>query len=203
MKNRILVFLSLITLNFGVFAQTNLTYSLTRPIGGGNLNLVEFDMALGTETIVKTYLPSELNDYNPEATAFDNQNNRFITVGDFGSSVSLIAIDVTNGNIDFTYQSSTEEIFAIEVNGMSTVNISEISISGESILIFPNPCQNQIMIRSASKIENIKILDISGKIILSELEENSIIDVSVLPKGAYWINLTQSNKSLTKMILKQ
>ena len=92
MKKRILTLLCVVILNFGVSAQTNLTYSLTRPIGGGDLNLIEFNTSLGTETIIKTYLPSELNDYNPEATTFDNQNNHFITVGDFGGSDSLIAI---------------------------------------------------------------------------------------------------------------
>jgi len=179
------------------------TYSLTRPVGGGNLNLVEFDMSLGTESIVKTYLPSELNDYNPEATAFDNQNNHFITVGDFVGSDSLIAINVNNGNINFAYQSSTEEIFTIEVNGITAVDITEISVTNENILIYPNPCHNLIIIDSDRKVENVKISDVSGKIILSELEENSIIDISFLPVGAYWVSLTQANKSFTKMILKQ
>ena len=108
MKSKILIFISLIIINFEVLAQT--TYSLTRPYGGGNISLVEIDIVLGTETIVYTYPPSELYDYNPEATAFDNQNNRFVTIGYFnnGNSDSLIAIDITNGNIDFTYQSSTD-----------------------------------------------------------------------------------------------
>ncbi len=115
MNNKIITILILITLNLGAFAQVNLTYSLTRPKVGGNLNLVKFDLSLGTETIIKTYLPSELKDYNPEATAFDHQNNRFITVGNFGINESLIAINVTNGNIDFAYQSATEKIFSTEV----------------------------------------------------------------------------------------
>ena len=160
-------------------------------------------MSLGTESIVKTYLPSELNDYNPEATAFDNQNNHFITVGDFVGSDSLIAINVNNGNINFAYQSSTEEIFTIEVNGITAVDITEISVTNENILIYPNPCHNLIIIDSDRKVENVKISDVSGKIILSELEENSIIDISFLPVGAYWVSLTQANKSFTKMILKQ
>jgi len=203
MKKRILTLLCVVILNFGVSAQTNLTYSLTRPIGGGDLNLIEFNTSLGTETIIKTYLPSELNDYNPEATAFDNQNNHFITVGDFVGSDSLIAINVNSGNINFAYQSSTEEIFTIEVNGITAVDITEISVTNENILIYPNPCHNLIIIDSDRKVENVKISDVSGKIILSELEENSIIDISFLPVGAYWVSLTQANKSFTKMILKQ
>ncbi len=134
MKNRILTLIALITLNFGLFAQTNLTYSLTRPISGGDLNLVEFDLVLGTETIIKTYSSAELNDYNPEVTAFDNQNNRFITLGYFGSTDSLIAIDVTNGNIDFSYQSSSEEIFSVEVNNLPTLNVNGLFTSDESII---------------------------------------------------------------------
>jgi hypothetical protein len=203
MKNRIITVLSLITLNLGLFAQANFTYSLTRPTGGGNLNFVKFDIALGAETIIKTYLPSELNDYNPEATSFDNQNNRFITVGDFGSTDSLIAINITNGNIDFAYKSNTEEIFSIEVSNSSSVNTYEIPFSDENVRIFPNPFRNLIKISSDFKIEYINITDFSGKVLLSEIGDFSYVDLSKLPDGVYWISIKQSDKILTKMIIKQ
>ncbi len=203
MKNRILTLIALITLNFGLFAQTNLTYSLTRPISGGDLNLVEFDLVLGTETIIKTYSSAELNDYNPEVTAFDNQNNRFITLGYFGGNDNLIAIDVTNGNIDFSYQSSSEEIFSVEVNNIPTLNVNGLFTSDESIIIYPNPFKNQIIINSESDIKSTEISNASGKIVISKISGSSTIDLSTLPNGIYWITVNQLNNIITKMVVKQ
>ena len=210
MKNRIFIFIVLVTLNFGVLAQT--TYSLTRPNGGGNITLVAFDIALGSETIIYSYLPSELYDYNPEATAFDNQNNHFITVGSFnnGNSDSLIAIDVTNGNIDFAYQSSTQEIFAVEVNGISAASISIIPALDKNTLVFPNPSNNvfNIVFNSNTKQDiDLRIHNVLGEVIFSETltefsgDYNRTVDMSAYPNAIYILQLNTKDGMLNRKLV--
>ena len=210
MKSKILIFISLITINFEVLAQT--TYSLTRPYGGGNISLVEIDIVLATETIIYTYSPSELYDYNAEATTFDNQNNRFITVGYFnnGNSDSLIAIDITNGNIDFTYQSSTEEIFAVEVDGIHVTSIDLIPIINNDILIFPNPSKDifNIVFNSNRKQDiDLRVHNVLGEVIFSESlkdfngDYNRSVDLSQHPNAIYILQLNTKDGMLNKKLV--
>ncbi len=91
----------------------------------------------------------------------------------------------------------------LTVGNISSFNISEFSLSEENTLIYPNPFKNLIKIRTGNKIESIKIMDIYGKVFLSKTGDYSLVDLSDLPNGVYWLSINQSEKILTKKIIKQ
>lgn len=65
--------------------------------------------------------------------------------------------------------------------------------------IFPNPVKNTLFIKTEhSKNTILKVLDISGKITVSQplSEKSSVIDLSHLPKGIYFVTIEENGKIL-------
>lgn len=88
-------------------------------------------------------------------------------------------------------------IRASEPLGITDFDSSEVSI-------YPNPASDKLTINSEnSEINNITIVDVSGKMLYSETEinsENKTLDLSKYSEGVYFITI---NNSLTKKIIKQ
>lgn len=63
--------------------------------------------------------------------------------------------------------------------------------------VYPNPTEGTVTISSKDKIDNIRILNISGKLIEShDLNSNSkVLDISEYKAGIYFIELTYTDKS--------
>jgi hypothetical protein len=80
----------------------------------------------------------------------------------------------------------------------ATLNISELA--NESMFIFPNPAQNSISIITFEKSE-ISIINLLGETISSySIENNSVIDISQLSIGMYFI---RNNKNgITQCLIK-
>jgi hypothetical protein len=90
-----------------------------------------------------TLASSELDDYDPGATSFDHQYGKFIALGsDLGGTESVVSINTTSGDIDYSFASTTYELFSIETAGTLTVGLSEQIYSDDVISIYPNPSQS-------------------------------------------------------------
>jgi hypothetical protein len=179
-------------------------YSLARPVAGGDLKLLETNLSSGTETVIDTYPSSELNDYNPEATCFDHQNGRFMTLGsDLGGTVNLVSINVTNGNIDYSFASPIYELFCIEAAGDLPIGLNDQFYSDDLTSIYPNPSQSLITINSSMNYEKLEIVDILGKVIFSNNDKNTILDISHLSSGTYWVKLSSTSEIQTKQFIKK
>jgi hypothetical protein len=68
----------------------------------------------------------------------------------------------------------------------------------QSFVIFPNPAEAQIEIRSAENFDEVKIYDMTGKIQTSIFTQNSTIEIAVLPSGLYFIELYKENKKISE-----
>lgn len=89
---------------FGIEYYNGKAYSLARPIGGGNLRLLETNPGTGAEIVIVTYSAAMIDDYDLNTTSFDYQNGKFIVLAsDLSGIVSLLGINVINGNIDYSY----------------------------------------------------------------------------------------------------
>lgn len=69
------------------------------------------------------------------------------------------------------------------------------AIDAEQIKIYPNPSTGQIMIESEGKIQLIKIMDITGRVVYTKNSPsitNFSIDLSKEEKGVYLIQVTQN-----------
>ncbi|MDX2360163.1 MAG: T9SS type A sorting domain-containing protein [Crocinitomicaceae bacterium] len=179
-------------------------YSLARPAAGGDLKLLETNLSSGIETVIDTYPSSELNDYNPEATCFDHQYGRFMTLGsDLGGSVNLISINVTNGDIDYSFASPTYELFCLESAGDLPADLNEQIDLDDLISIYPNPSQNLIKINSSMKYDKLEIVNILGVVTFSTRDKSTILDISHLSSGTYWLRLSSASETQIKQFVKK
>jgi hypothetical protein len=80
-----------------------------------------------------------------------------------------------------------------------TIGIEEESTS--RILLYPNPAYSKVQIEGVSKIISIEVLNLTGQSILTSNE--SIIDVSSLPKGTYLITVTTDDGKIIKRFIKE
>lgn len=114
-----------------------------------------------------------------------------------------VVVGVTNYDIN-----ASEKIWQFfakyDLNGkiISTYINDELKNSSE-ISIFPNPSTNFLYINSSEKINApIKIYDVTGKLIKTIASDQTIIDLTALEKGIYFIQFTQSKKITTKKFIK-
>lgn len=105
----------------------------------------------------------------------------------------------------FSDQSQTEEGVVIDnlvVNGVLSTN-DEVLLKG--IAIYPNPSQSIFNInRNVNDNLNIKVFDITGKLIYSKKNITSLqqeIDLSEYSKGIYVLNMTSNGRSATKKLI--
>lgn len=88
-----------------------------------------------------------------------------------------------------------------DVNEATSVESPSIE---ESVNIYPNPAQGFITVSSESLYE-IKIMNLSGKILLQSemLNTTEIINTDALSRGVYLMQLSNSEESVTKRIIKE
>lgn len=134
-----------------------------------------------------------IND-NPNMSISSTDNVELTAVGTADS------IEWINCN-DSTIELIDETIFTPSVNGnyavvginqngctdtsecfmVSTVSLDELNI--QNVIIYPNPAEKEITIKAQFEIAKVKIIDLSGKTVLTS--EQNIVRVSELSKGAY------------------
>lgn len=80
-------------------------------------------------------------------------------------------------------------------------NNSEIE-NNLAISIYPNPVSDIIYMKNKGKF-NIRIFDLSGKMLLDKNTETESIDVRNLKAGTYIINIKNSDYNTTMKFIKQ
>lgn len=78
-----------------------------------------------------------------------------------------------------------------------TVSIPE---NKNKLNVFPNPTNNFINIETTEQIESLTIIDITGRLVL--LENNKVIDLSMLNAGIYFLRVKTNNDYFIKTIIK-
>lgn len=70
--------------------------------------------------------------------------------------------------------------------------------------IFPNPTKDFIKINSENNIQEVYIFDNQGRVLIykNNLESNSILDLSSLNSGVYFIRIFDGNNFLNQKIIK-
>jgi len=81
------------------------------------------------------------------------------------------------------------------LTGVEDSNVIDISV-------FPNPANQYIQFKSESSIEEVKMFDVTGKLVLEQKGDwISNLDVSELSEGTYVIQLKSMNAFITKSII--
>lgn len=97
--------------------------------------------------------------------------------------------------------------FELEIN--TNLGTDELSLNDNSVKLFPNPTNDKITIVNQSKIKinSIKLLDSSGKLIqnfnLNENREEFDISLKSYPAGVYFIKLNSEKEEIIKSVIKK
>ena len=85
----------------------------------------------------------------------------------------------------------------------SIVNIKEVETYANHINLFPNPVQSTLYFQSFSKVEQVIIYDISGRILKQVFNPNKEINVSNLANGIYLVKVKTTEGEVIQKIIKQ
>ena len=79
------------------------------------------------------------------------------------------------------------------------------NIETESVLMYPNPVQNELTVSNLTGITKIAIYDLSGKLLLQQTGQSDVIhlNMSHLSAGMYLLSLDNNGKNQTSKLLKQ
>lgn len=111
------------------------------------------------------------------------------------------AFNATNGNI----ATSGDEIYTatFNVSEATTTNLDELAIEAKAIL-YPNPAINSFGISSSTKIESVQIIDMNGKVIITEFNNFNHININKLSPAIYFVKIATNNSELLieKLVVK-
>ncbi|AYZ12851.1 T9SS C-terminal target domain-containing protein [Chryseobacterium arthrosphaerae] len=141
-----------------------------------------------------------------------------------GSETPVLEEDIVNGDIaelktlDISgYSGQNIKIYFRQFNStgitqllLDTVQISEEpllgtseeSLTSEDLIIYPNPANDYVHLKSKSKISQVKIFDLTGREIMTKPESDRI-DIDHLQSGTYIINVTTDHKTYNKKLIKK
>lgn len=91
----------------------------------------------------------------------------------------------------FTGEPNENEVFAFTT---STVSVQGVGNNPSSIIAFPNPASNEIMIASDWVGGELTIRDVTGKVVQRDRQVTSFCPVNYLPKGMYFLELRKGDE---------
>lgn len=133
-------------------------------------------------------------DYCSGEIGWIDQENNLEFIEETPYSITTFGEDV-NGEL---YVGGSGKIFKIKGNPMSSAESEAVKLS-----IYPNPVINQIHIQSNITLEEVKIYNMSGKLLLNVKENLDVIDFSKYPKGTYIITIKGNKFYKTEKIIKK
>ncbi|MDG1176248.1 MAG: T9SS type A sorting domain-containing protein, partial [Flavobacteriales bacterium] len=83
----------------------------------------------------------------------------------------------------------------------NTSGIAEVNKATASI--FPNPANDNIKITSNSKIVSVEIMDVTGKVVLVNTSNDSNINITTVPSGAYIARISTVNGIVNSKFIKE
>ncbi len=126
-------------------------------------------------------------------------------VGNLTSVASTLFFTADNGSQGtelWKYVSGTNLLGRMdeESEACSTCHSSEQEQAGNTILLYPNPAREWLFVQSAESVQRIIVLDLQGVELVRKERENKV-DISVLPRGMYWADVTSETKRERKKFI--
>ncbi len=75
--------------------------------------------------------------------------------------------------------------------------------SNNGVSVYPNPVNSQLNIVAGSVISNVTVTDMTGRIILEKSTDTSVVDMSNLANGVYYIKVATANNIEIIKVVKQ
>jgi len=138
------------------------------------------------------------------ATAPDNTAAFIPTAGDWNNiSIDLSAYDnAPTLSIAITNVSSWGNNLFVDNINVTGTTLSTTDINGNfEVSVYPNPTSDYITIKSPSKITEVKMYDMLGKLILTNTKSTDKINVSSLQTGAYILKIYSDKGQQIKRLI--
>ena len=139
---------------------------------------------------------------NVDATSIPYSNSRQLYTQISNSAASNHSIMILDSDVPLV---SGKPIFEAEwkyLLGINNATSIKENKNKFEFNIYPNPAQNQLVIDSDSKFKKLIIHAVSGAVVYSQANSNSIINIENLKPGVYYVTLINDNKRSTKKFIK-
>lgn len=117
----------------------------------------------------------------------------------------ILKVEVYRSATTCTYETSyLEDSAALDFTnpfeGTISLSATDVKSKDDKIMFYPNPSNGNINIKTSSPINNIKVLDISGKQISNFKNPGIKLDLTHLQNGIYFIEIISDKKKYYEKI---
>lgn len=191
---------------FQAFTPDN---TLTSPVislpDNANLSL-NFKVAAGDDGLFEEHyavyvIPANSTFTGTETPVFEETLDGGYLLAAKNVNVDISAYKGRNVQIVFRHYNCSD-IFYIGLDDVKILDnsLSVSDIKKSEISIYPNPSSEVINIKNAEKIDTVRIIDMSGKVLITT--SSTQIDIKNLAKGTYMINIYSGKGVISKKFIK-
>jgi hypothetical protein len=170
-----------------------------------SLNAVDFSIGVSTpeigqllSTTIQCSLPSALSYVETPNGEFTQYDVTFDATN-VQPGIYTIEMDVTDNGVPAQTVHKTIPVRVMYDSNLSGLN----TLTEEGLVVYPNPTSTILNIDGLHAADNVKLLDLQGKLILSENQQSKSLDISTLEKGVYLLRISREGKHIqTVKILK-
>jgi len=138
-----------------------------------------------------TITGSGANSYQVISSSSFLQANPAIVMPTQPTTYTVIGID------NFGCTAST--MLSINVNVCESI----AEYSANSISVYPNPVNNQLNIVAGATINNVVVMDMTGRVILEKSTDTALVDMSSFANGVYYVKVATANSTEIIKVVKQ
>lgn len=126
------------------------------------------------------------------------------TLPNWSGEINDIKFFVRDGNLSTNRTSATGslEFNSIVFDNTEVLSVLDFDNSMQNMSLYVNPTNYDLTINYSESIQEIKIFNISGQLVLSCIKDKKI-NVSSLSKGVYIANVNSNGKYISKKFLKE
>ena len=111
---------------------------------------------------------------------------------DATSNPDLLCIEVDDITLAQANWTNIDPVASFSTNCNLTTEINENS-KLNNLIVFPNPSSNKITISGLKGLQQLEILDVTGKIVINlTVSNNQNINIESLPKGLYFVRISNN-----------
>jgi endonuclease I len=179
---------------------TDVQYSPANP-GANDSVLVSATITDSDGTISSAVLKwkrgTESTIYEKQMVLSDSKYKAYIPAQNAGQTIYFIIVAKDNRDAEVSYMDGSYIV--------SSASSTDLSLNNITITIYPNPAKNDLIIETNNDLpKKFDILTIYGQTVISSVVENrTVISISDLPNGVYFVKLFSGEKMITRKFVKQ
>ncbi len=166
----------------------------------------------GTNKVEMRFGPSSIADYNVALegetgpiigllpaynyTTYEQEGDAFALTGDPSNPVLTKSADIFLSQLSGVPADGAVYTFSREAT--SSIKSAE----NEYSTIYPNPTTGKVHLKTEMKNYAVSVTDLSGKQLISSVENATTVDLSHLPSGVYFVSLSSDNETSTQRVIK-